>query len=104
MDEKVRTQDRPDILLERCSDEARRVSVWVQKPLACDLMAYAFAGSGVCYLLPVVALQRAWPQHGKEWIRRYGTRWALNVGYVSVSVPVPKDVLMTVIADAMIVR
>ena len=104
VDEKVRMEDWPDILLERWSDEARRVPGWVQKPLACDFIAYAFAPSGVCYLLPVVPLQRAWRQHGKEWIRLYGTRRAQNVGYVSVSVPVPKDVLMRAIADAMIVR
>ena len=68
-----------------------------------DFIAYAFAPSGICYLLPVAPLQRAWRQHGKEWIRRYGTRRAQNVGYVSVSVPVPKDVLMRAIAMAMII-
>lgn len=104
VDEKVRTEDWPDILLERWSDEARRIPGWVQKPLACDFIAYAFAPSGVCYLLPVVPLQRAWRQHGKEWIRRYGTRRTQNVGYVSVSVPVPTDVLISAIADAMIIR
>lgn len=103
VDEKVRMEDWPDILLERWSDEARRIPGWVQKPLACDFIAYAFAPSGVCYLLPVVPLQRAWRQHGKEWIGRYGTRRAQNVGYVSVSVPVPTDVLMQAIAAAMVV-
>ena len=104
VDEKVRTQDWPDILLERWSDEVRRIPGWVQKPLACDFIAYAFAASGVCYLLPVVPLQRAWRLHGKDWIRRYGTRRAQNVGYVSASVPVPKDVLLRAIAAAMIIH
>ena len=103
VDEKVRMEDWPDILLERWSDEARRIPGWVQKPLACDFIAYAFAPSGICYLLPVAPLQRAWRQHGKEWIRRYGTRRAPNVGYVSASVPVPTDVLMQAIARAMII-
>jgi hypothetical protein len=71
--------------------------------LACDFIAYAFAPSGVCYLLPVAPLQRAWRRNGRQWIERYGTRRAYNVGYVSVGVPVPKDVLMLAIADAMIV-
>jgi hypothetical protein len=103
VDEKVRTTDWPDILLEQWSDEARRVAGWIQKPLACDFIAYAFAPSGVCYLLPVAALQRAWRRNGKAWIARYGTRRAHNVGYISVGVPVPRDVLLRAIAEAMIV-
>jgi hypothetical protein len=103
VDEKVRAEDWPDILLEQWSDEARRVPGWVQKPLACDFIAYAYAPSGVCYLLPVVPLQRAWRQHGREWVERYGTRRAANPGYVSASVPVPRAALMRAIADAMMV-
>jgi hypothetical protein len=104
VDEKVRTTDWPDILLEQWSDEARRVAGWIQKPLACDFIAYAFAPSGVCYLLPVAPLQRAWRRNGKEWIARYGTRKAHNVSYISVGVPVPRNVLMQAIAEAMIIQ
>ena len=67
------------------------------------LIAYSFAPSGVCYLLPGMPLQRAWRQRGREWIREYGRRRAQNPGYVLVSVPVPKAVLMWAIVDAMIV-
>ena len=45
IDEKIRTADWPDVLLEQWSDEARRVPGWVQKPLACDFIAYAYAPS-----------------------------------------------------------
>jgi len=76
----------------------------VQKPLACDFIAYAYAPSGVCYLLPVVPLQRAWRQHGRQWIKEYGQRRAQNPGYVSVGVPVPRAVLMWAIVDAMVVQ
>lgn len=103
VDEKVRTAEWPDILLEQWSDEARRVPGWVQKPLACDFIAYAFAPSRRCYLLPVAPLQRAWRLYGREWIECYGTRRAKNIGYVSASVAVPKDVLMNAIANAMII-
>lgn len=103
VDEKVRAEDWSDILLEQWSDEARRVPGWVQKPLACDFIAYAYAPSGVCYLLPVVPLQRAWRHHGRAWIKEYGQRRAQNPGYVSVSVPVPRAVLMWAIVDAMMV-
>jgi hypothetical protein len=101
IDEKVRSKDWPDILLEQWSDEERQSPGWVQKPLACDFIAYAFAPSRVCYLLPVPQLQRAWRRHGRDWLSQYGTKRASNPGYTSVSVPVPRDVLLSAIAEAM---
>ena len=101
VDEKVRSEDCPDILLEQWSDERRRVPGWVQKPLACDFIAYAFAPSQRCYLLPVAQRQRAWRLQGRRWIERYGTRRANNGSYVSVGVPVPRDVLLQALVDAM---
>ena len=103
VDEKVRTNEWPDILLEQWSDEGRRAPGWVQKPLACDLIAYAFARSGRCYLLPVLLLQRAWRLNGRHWIALFGQRRAQNIGYVSTSVPVPVPILMKAMADAMLV-
>lgn len=94
VDEKIRTVDWPDILLEQWSDEARRLPGWVQKPLACDFIAYAYAPSGTCFLLPVVPLQRAWRQHGPKWVELYGQRQARDPGYVWGSVPVSRGVLM----------
>lgn len=103
VDEKIRTQDWPDVLLERWSDEQRRIPGWVQKPLAADFIAYAHAPAATCVLLPVPALQRAWRQHGRQWIGLYGQRRAQNRGYTSVSVPVPRGVLMQAIVEAMFV-
>lgn len=103
VDEKIRSEDWPDVLLERWSDEDRRVPGWVQKPLASDFIAYAFAPAGTCLLMPVPALQRARRQHGRQWISMYGTRLAYNPGYVSVGVPVPRGVLMQAIVEAMFV-
>lgn len=104
IDEKVRAEDWPDILLEQWSDERRRLPGWIQKPLACDFIAYAYAPSGRCFLLPVPALQRAWRHHGRQWIETYGRRSAYNPGYVSVSVPVPTEVLMQAIVRAMVLN
>jgi hypothetical protein len=103
VDEKIRTEDWPDVLLERWSDERRKSPGWVQKPLACDFIAYAHAPAATCVLLPVPALQRAWRQHGRQWIGLYGQRRAKNAGYTSVSVPVPRGVLMQAIVEAMFV-
>ncbi|WP_294329808.1 hypothetical protein [uncultured Sphingomonas sp.] len=101
VDEKIRTEDWPDILLEQWSDEARRSPGWVQKPLACDFIAYAYAPSGVCFLLPAAPLQRAWRQNGRKWVELYGRSRARNPGYTSVSVPVPQHVVMQAIIEAM---
>lgn len=103
VDEKVRTSDWPDVLLERWSDEGRKSPGWVQKPLACDFIAYAWAPTNTCVMLPVPALQRAWRQHGRAWIGLYGTKLAHNPAYVSVSVPVPRGVLMQSIVEAMFI-
>lgn len=103
VDEKLRADDWDDVLLEQWSDESRKVPGWIQKPLACDFIAYAYAPSGRCYLLPVAPLQRAWRQHGRTWVAQYGQRRAQNPGYVSVGVPVPRPVLMRAIADAMLI-
>jgi len=102
VDEKVRSHDWPDILLEQWSDEERRAAGWVQKPLACDFIAYAFAPSRRCYILPVAPLQRAWRQNGRRWIERHGQRRARNVGYVSANVPVPVGELMAAMVRAML--
>ncbi|AYJ88017.1 hypothetical protein D3Y57_14295 [Sphingomonas paeninsulae] len=104
IDEKIRAEDWPDILLEQWSDERRRIPGWIQKPLACDFIAYAYAPSGRCFLLPVPALQRAWRHHGRRWIETYGRRSAYNPGYVSVSVPVPTEALMQAIVQAMVLN
>lgn len=42
IDQKVRMENWPDVLLEQWSDEGRRVPGWIQKPLACDFIAYAY--------------------------------------------------------------
>jgi hypothetical protein len=104
VDEKIRSRDWPDILLEVWSDEARRTPGWIQKPLACDFIAYAFAPSRRCYLLPVAPLQRAWCSDGGAWTETYGYRRARNVGYITASVPVPIPVLLRAITSAMVVQ
>jgi len=104
LDEKVREKDWPDFLLERWSDEAREKPGWIQKPLACEFIAYAFVASSTCYLLPTLTLQRSWRIHGRNWIENFGTVRAQNRGYVTASVPVPRDVLLSSLSDAMQVQ
>lgn len=101
VDEKVREGVWDDILLERWSDEAKRVPGWVQKDLACDFIAYAFAPEQTCYLLPFLPLRRAWLQHGRSWARRHQTIRANNGSYVTASVAVPIAELFCALNAAM---
>jgi len=105
VDEKVRSADWPDFLLERFSDEGRRTAGWIQKPLDCDFIAYAFVPSETCYLLPTITLQRAWQLHGREWVKVYPEKRAYNEdrgrSWVTLSTAVPRDVLLLAMTDAM---
>lgn len=101
IDEKVRAQDWPDILLERWSDREREKPGWIQKPLACDYIAYAFIPSETCYLLPTLQLQQAWRLNRVKWVRAYKPILAANEGYTTESIPVPIEELMTAITNAM---
>jgi len=103
VDEKVRENDWPDILLERWSDEAHHIPGWIQKPLACEFIAYAFIPSATCYLLPVLTLQRAWRLCGRDWIKTCREVRARNNGYTTVSYAIPNKILFNAVADAMCV-
>jgi hypothetical protein len=104
VDEKVRKEDWPDILLERWSDEARQIPGWIQKPLACEFIAYALVPSQRCYLLPTLTLQAAWRQCGRTWCDKYKPIRARNNGYVTLSVAVPTDIVLSAVGRAMCVN
>lgn len=105
VDEKVREEDWPDILLEYWSDRDRKIPGWVAKDLACDFIAYAFVPSQTCHLLPFQTLRRAWRLNHRRWTKDSGYKIveARNNGYVTVSVAVPTQVLLKALADAMTV-
>jgi hypothetical protein len=101
VDEKIRSQDWDDILLEYYSDHERRTPGWIAKDLACDLIAYAFEPSRRCYLFPFQTLRAAWRANALDWTRLYPRVEAVNSGYISVSVAVPIRVLMESLSGAM---
>lgn len=104
VDEKLREKDWPDILLEYYSDRDRKIPGWIWKDLACDYIAYAFLPSRRCYLLPFHLLRSCWLQNGREWARRFTPPVeALNFGYVTESVAVPIDVLLTTMKESLMV-
>ena len=78
VDEKVRWRNRltglvyEDIAIEYRHESGSGVNTpgWVCKSLLCEYIAYAIAPLGLCYLLPVLQLQKIWGEHGAEWIRQ----------------------------------
>ncbi len=109
VDEKVREKDWPDVILERWSDTRRQTPGWIQKPLAIDYLAYAFVPSQTCLLFPFPLLQRAWRQNGREWIdlaerdsSGYRVVNAQNEGWVTQSIAVPREDLLSAIRGAMV--
>ncbi|KKL71604.1 hypothetical protein LCGC14_2093270 [marine sediment metagenome] len=118
IDEKVRSEDRPDILLEYRSNDRTGALGWVAKDLATDYIAYAFIPSQRCYLLPFATLRRAWKEHAAEWIKLgelgRSSHWregegfyecrARNEGYWTISVAVPIPQLMAALTDAMVIN
>jgi hypothetical protein len=103
IDEKVRSRDYPDFCLERWSDERRQIPGWIQKPLDCDFIAYAFVQCGLCYLLPTLLLQHAWRNFGRKWIAEYQEIRAQNNGYVTVSIAVPREIVLDAIREVIVV-
>jgi len=105
IDEKVRSVDYGDILLEHLSDRERGVLGWVEKQLLCDFIAYAVLPSKKCYLLPVVQLQTAWDKNKLEWIHLYSNKVAKNQTsgrcWETVSTPVPVSVVFREIGQAL---
>lgn len=101
VDEKVREIKYPDIILEIWSDKERKVKGWIQKDLACDYIAYAFAPTRECYLLPFLMLRKTWRDNGRAWISEYRRVLAQNNGYVTESLAVPTSVLLTEVSNSM---
>jgi hypothetical protein len=103
VDEKVRKEDWPDVLIEYWSNHGKKIPGWAFKPLACDFIAYAFVPSRTCYLFPTSTLQRAARLNKQKWWDSYQHVRADNGSYTTVSVAVPKSVLRQAISDAMVI-
>ena len=117
VDEKVREDNWPDILLEVWSDHGKRIPGWahLSKHLTCDFIAYALIPTATCYLLPYQLLRRALVRHGNDWWaacdqQRNGFRFvdAHNRDgqrtWVTRSIVVPTPVLLNAIRDALTVQ
>jgi hypothetical protein len=112
VDEKVRRENWPDILIEHWSDKQRRIPGWGHrdKALTCDYIAYALIPSQTCYLLPYQLLRRAINLNIHTWWNKAGKREsgfrrveAKNRTYTTVSYAVPTEILLSAIRDCLVV-
>lgn len=104
IDEKARDRrDGGDILLEVWTDDSRETPGWMEKPLTCDFIAYAFVPSRTCYLLPYQLLRQAWAKHRSHWWATCQHVRAPNRGYHTLSLAVPTHELLTALTSAITV-
>ena len=112
IDEKVRERDYPDILLEYISRDTTQSPGWIEKPLRCDYIAYAFLVSQRCYFLPFPFLQAAWKRRKDIWMT-YAKNAQLdfrivpahngggNAPYITYSLAVPIPILIVALNQEM---
>ena len=104
VDEKMRRRVWPDVLLEVWSNVEREHPGWMAKDLYCDYLGYGFAMVGKAYVLPFQSLRVAYREHGRAWARRYGFKDSDNGTYTTRSIPVPWEMLMDAVRDAMCIQ
>ena len=104
VDEKMRERAYDDILLEYESNNVTGSPGWVRKPLQADYIAYYIKPAHIVYMLPVIQLQGAWTKHGAAWLKKHGTKEAVNDGYKTLNCPVPVKVLFSAIGQALRIR
>jgi len=91
----------PDIALEYVSNDKTKAPGWIEKPLACDFLAYNILPLRQVYLLPMAQTQAVWQRYKWNWLEEFHWRPAKNRGYNTLFCPVPVPVLMRAVCEAM---
>lgn len=104
VDEKKRTKEYRDVLLEYISNDKTGAPGWMEKDLLIDYLAYAFMPSRRCYLYPWQMLRRVWIHYKNAWIQEYKIPPAKNRYYNTLSVAIPTKVLNDAVKTAMIIQ
>lgn len=103
VDEKKRSREYGDILLEYISVDTTNTPGWIEKDLAIDYLAYAFMQSQRCYLFSWPLLRRAWQMNRDAWFSRYEPIIAQNKGYHTHCLPIPIPTLQRAVAVALVI-
>lgn len=103
VEEKVRPRAWPDFLLEFWSNEEARTPGWITIDGKPDFLAYVFLETRRGWILPWPQLRKAWRNHAREWVERFGIVRAPNRGYTTASCPVPIQIAIDAIVESMVV-
>lgn len=95
LDEKTRRNYYPDILLEYMSNNVTRAVGWIEKEQRITYLAYGFPYNLEAYLIPWIALQEAWYRNKKKWWHDYDHKNGRNHGYVTYSLAVPIEEILS---------
>lgn len=104
IDEKKRTGEWDDILLEYISNDQTGSLGWIEKDLLIDYLAYAFILSKRCYIYPWEILRRAWIYYKDDWLKHYKIPPAKNKHYSTLSVAIPIKKLNAAVKNAMVIQ
>jgi hypothetical protein len=91
----------PDIALEFMDNDKRKTPGWIEKPMACDYLAYNILPLRQVYLLPMAQAQAVWRRYKLEWLEQFHWKESQNRGYKTLFCPVPVPVLMRAVCEAM---
>jgi hypothetical protein len=110
IDEKVRSRDYGDMLLEVVSNDRTGAPGWIDKDLTIDFLAYGVLPKQRVYLFPWQPLRSAWARYGDSWKQRakQGTQGyrvvpAKNRGYTTWSIAVPVSEVRRAVAESLVV-
>lgn len=104
IDEKIRSKNYDDILLEFISNDKKNTPGWMEKDLAIDYLAYAFLPSKTAYLFDWRMLKLAWASYKQAWKDNYKIAKAENEHYFTHSVCVPIRELRLRCSNVSIIR
>jgi hypothetical protein len=93
IEEKLRWTSFTDVMLEYKSSVEYDTPGWVEKPLKCEIIAYAIQPLNLVYIIPFKSLQVAWFDNKDEWIGTHPKITGHNNGYTTVGCGVPICIL-----------
>lgn len=93
IEEKVDWYETGNMFLEYWSSYDDRSPGWIEKPLRCDYLVYAFPKCGQAFLFDFLQLRKTWFANKNEFIRKYGEKRVYNdkgrCKWTTVGVAVP---------------
>lgn len=106
VDEKKRRGTWQDFALEyqHVSDDGTRRPGWIEKDFHIDFLSYAFMPTREVFVFPWLLLRRVWRHFGPGWKTNLRIIRARNSNYTTLSVPVPREELLSLIARSLFVQ